>query len=286
MLFMTDHDRPLLVCFVADLMFSTKISSVAAHLDYEVRWIESADALPGAAGPTGEGPGERLEGQSGALFERITAWQPALLIFDLDNEMIPWRRWIAALKSSPATRRLPILAYGAHVNTQALSDARSAGADAVVARSRFSSALPELIREHAAIRDSAGLAAACGEPAPPLVLEGITLFNEGHFYKCHDALEEAWRAEEGPVRDLYRAILQIGIAYFQIERGNYRGAVKMLLRVRQWLAGLPDACQGVDVARLREDVSRVYEALAALGPEQLAGFDTSLFRPVRFSGTR
>jgi hypothetical protein len=71
----------------------------------------------------------------------------------------------------------------------------------------------------------------------------------------------------GPVRDLYRAILQIGISYFQIERGNYRGAVKMLLRVRQWLAPLPAVCQGVDVSRLREDVERVYATLADTGPD-------------------
>jgi predicted metal-dependent hydrolase len=276
--------RPVLVCFVSDLMFSTKIGNVAEQLGYGVQWIEKATALPGEAGPSGEGPGERLEGQAGALFHRITMWQPVLLIFDLDNEAIPWRRWIAALKSSPATRRLPILAFGSHVNTEALSTARNAGADAVVARSRFSSSLPDLIRQHALERNGAGLHRACGEPLPPLVMEGITLFNAGHYYKCHDALEEAWRAEDGPVRDLYRAMLQVGIAYFQIERGNYRGAVKMLLRVRQWLAPLPDTCQGVDVARLREDAGRVYEALAALGPDDLATFDTSLFRPIRLTG--
>jgi len=92
---------PLIVGFVADLMFATRISGVAERLGYAVRWIEDAADLPGAAGPTDEGPGELLEGQSGALFERLTSWQPALLIFDLDNAKIPWQRWIAALKSSP-----------------------------------------------------------------------------------------------------------------------------------------------------------------------------------------
>ncbi len=280
---MDNPASPLIVGFVADLMFATRIAAVAQRLGYELRWIESAADLPGAAGPTAEGPGELLEGQSGALFERLTGWQPALLIFDLGNDGIPWQRWIAAIKSSPATRRLPILAYGSHVNKEALAAARSAGADGVVARSRFSAALPELIAEYARQRDSAGLLDACRQPPPALVVEGITLFNAGHYYKCHDALEEAWRAEERPVRDLYRAILQVGIAYFQIERGNYRGAVKMLLRVRQWLAPLPDICQGVDVAQLRDDVSRVHDALTALGPAELADFDRSLFRPIRFA---
>jgi predicted metal-dependent hydrolase len=280
---MTSDAPPLLVCFVADLMFTTKIAAVAAHLHYDVRWIEAASTLPGTAGPSEEGPGERLEGQSGALFERITSWQPALLIFDLDNEAIPWRQWIAALKSSPATRRLPILAFGAHVERQVLADAHSAGADAVVARSRFSRSLPDLIREYAAAQDRTALEDICAEPAPALVREGIALFNDGQYYKCHDALEEAWRAEEGPVRDLYRAILQVGIAYFQIQRGNYRGAVKMLLRVRQWLAPLPGVCQGVDVSQLREDTTQVYGALTALGPDQLDQFDEGLFGPIRLA---
>lgn len=274
---------PLIVGFIADLMFATRVSSVAERLGYAVRWIGDARELPGEAGPTEEGPGELLEGKSGALFELLTDWQPALLIFDLDNAEIPWRRWIAALKSSPATRRLPVLAFGAHVNSEALAAARSAGADGVVARSRFSAALPELIGAYARQRDSAGLNEACRQPPPDLVVEGITLFNAGQYYKCHDALEEAWRAEEGPVRDLYRAILQIGIAYFQIERGNYRGAVKMLLRVRQWLAPLPAICQGVDVSLLREDVSRVHDALTALGPGEMGDIDRTLFRPVRFA---
>lgn len=281
---MNELPSPLIVGFVSDLMFSTQIGNVARRLGYDVRWIESARRLPGHAAPGEEGPGERLEGQAGALFNQVTKAQPALLIFDLDNEEIPWRRWIALLKSSPATRRLPILAFGSHVNTEALVAARSAGADSVVPRSRFSSHLPELIRELARHRDSAGLAASCSQPAPALVLEGIALFNAGHYYKCHDALEEAWRSEEGPVRDLYRAILQIGISYFQIERSNYRGAVKMLLRVRQWLAPLPAVCQSVDVSRLREDVERVYATLADTGPEEMTGFDTSLFRPVRLTG--
>lgn len=280
---MNEPAAPLIVAFIADLMFATRVSSVAERLGFDVRWIEDTRDLPGVAGPTHEGPGELLEGKSGALFERLTGWQPALLIFDLDNAEIPWQRWIAALKSSPATRRLPILAYGSHVNTGALAAARSAGADGVVARSRFSAALPDLILQYARQRESGAWERACRQPPPDLVVEGIRLFNAGQYYKCHDALEEAWRAEEGPVRDLYRAVLQVGIAYFQIERGNYRGAVKMLLRVRQWLAPLPAVCQGVDVSLLREDVRRVHEALTALGPGEMGGFDRSLFRPVRFA---
>jgi predicted metal-dependent hydrolase len=89
-------------------------------------------------------------------------------------------------------------------------------------------------------------------------------------------------AEEGIGRDLYRAVLQVAVAYYQIERANYNGAAKMFLRMRQWIEPLPDVCRGIDVAQLRTDSRRVHQALLALGPERLHEFDVSLLRPVKY----
>ena len=110
----------------------------------------------------------------------------------------------------------------------------------------------------------------------------IILFNEGHYYKCHDALEEAWQQDKTPGRDLYRGVLQYGIALYQIERGNFRGAVKMLLRLRQWLDPLPDVCRGVQVARLRQNISQVTDAVQRLGADNLIEFDFTLVEPILF----
>lgn len=279
-----DNKKPVIVGFVADLLFNVKIGEVARKLDFEMRWIERAsDVAPGDPDAPADRPGELLHGQGGALFSKLSAWQPALLIFDLNNERIPWRHWIASLKSSPATRRIPIIAFGSHVETEMLKDARKAGADTVVARSRFSSALPQLLQENARATDEAALADTCAEPLAELAAEGIEMFNEGHFYKCHDYLEEAWVNDESAGRDLYRGILQVGIAYYQIERGNYRGAIKMLLRVRQWLDPLPEVCRGVNVARLKEDVNNVQDALQTLGPEKMDEIDRGLFRKIELN---
>lgn len=276
-----NETRPLLVAFVADLMFSTRIANVASFLDYRVHWIENA----GQVGDPGdydlpETPGESLHGREGLLFAQITAMQPALLLFDLTNRAIPWEQWIAALKSSPATRRIPIMAFGPHEDVAVMQRAKSVGADVVVGRSRFTADMPRLLQQYARAVDRRAIADACAEPLSEQAQEGVRLFNRGEYYRCHDALEEAWMLDAGPGRDLYRGILQIGIAYFQIERGNYRGAVKMLLRVRQWLEPLPPVCRGVNVARLREDAQAVYDALVTLGPERIAEFDRSLFRPI------
>lgn len=283
----TERNTPLIVAFVADLMFTTKIANVANHLGYQVKWIEKAADL-GEIDPDAppQLPGELLHGREGRLFQQLAHWQPALLLFDLNNKQIPWEPWIMALKSSPATRRMPILCFGPHEDVATMKRAKAIGADAVVARSRFTANMPQLLQQHARIPDYAALAETCREALPELVIEGIELFNEGEYYRCHDSLEEAWMNEQGPVRDLYRAILQVGIAYYQIERGNYRGALKLLLRVQQWLAPLPNRCRDVNVARLREDVRAVHDALVELGPERLEELDHTLFRPVEYNPTR
>lgn len=123
----------------------------------------------------------------------------------------------------------------------------------------------------------------CSEPLPPNALDAIRLFNAGEYYKQHDLLEALWRAEPRPIRRLYQGILEIGVAYYQITRGNRRGALKMLRRGLRWLDQFPNACQSVDVARLRADARAVQAALAA-SPD-LSGFDFTLLKPVRLLDT-
>jgi hypothetical protein len=204
------------------------------------------------------------------------------LLFDLTNKSIPWVTWIPALKSSPATRRIPIIGFGPHEDVALMKEAQGLGAELIVGRSRFTSDMPALFERYVRVPDRSAVEGACAEALSDLGLEGIAQFNAGAYYKAHDSLEAAWVADQGPGRDLYRAMLQIGIAYHQIERGNYRGAVKMLLRVRQWLEPLPDVCRGVDVARLREDAERVYTALVEAGETGLATLDRDLLRPIVF----
>lgn len=277
------EETPLVVAFVADLMFTTRIQNVVRGVDYRVQWIGQASDVEGDDSGTAAVRGEQLSGKTGQLFELITAWQPALLLFDLSNSAVPWQQWIPELKSSPATRRIPILAFGPHTNVDLMREAKRVGADAVLARSRFTADMPNLLQQYARTVDYGAISAACQESLAPLALSGIEAFNRGKYYASHDELEEAWRQDDSAARDLYRGILQVGIAYYQIENENYRGALKMLLRVRQWLEPLPDSCRGIDVAQLRSDATSVHNALVDLGPDRISEFDRALFMPVLFS---
>ncbi len=247
-----------------------------------MEWIESAALLgPDEASHRNE-PGEAIDGRTGRLFQKLTDWQPVLLIFDLGNTAVPWQKWIPRLKTAPATRQIPILCYGSHVNVEMMTEAKRVGADAVLARSRFVSDLPNLLQKYARIPDREAIQTACQEPIADLARRGIELFNQGEYYQCHDYLEEAWRQDESNGRSLYQGILQTGIALYQIQQGNYRGAAKMLLRLRQWLNPLPDVCRGVRVAALRHNVAAIHESLLALGSDKIADFDWQVVQPIRF----
>lgn len=267
--------------FVTDLFTQPSIESTAAASGFQLRFIEG---LPGEGDSFPARPGEPLSGPAGDLVRSVSEARPALLIFDLSSTAIPWESLIAVLKSSAATRRVPILAFGAHKDAHTLKRAREAGADRVVARSRFMRAMPDLVLELAGRLDAQGLAAACRQPLSALARRGAELFNAGDYFEAHEILEEAWNEDRTAVRELYRAILQVAVAYLQIERGNYRGAAKMFLRLRQWIDPLPATCRGVDVQGLREAAYAVEAELLRLGEDGIHELDRSLFRPVRLLG--
>jgi hypothetical protein len=223
-----------------------------------------------------------MTGRGVSLIEKITHLRPVLIVFDLGNDQIPWRSWLPMIKTIPATRRLPIICFGAHIDALSLTDARKFGADGVFSRSRFMSAIKEIIEKYARIPDEAGLARTCAGSLSEHALKGLELFNASEYFDAHEELEFAWNEEESIGRELYRAVLQVAVAYLQIERRNYKGAYKMFLQLRQWLGPLPDVCRGINVAKLKEDSAIVYQALIALGPDRIGEFNRALFQPVEY----
>ena len=210
-----EEKKPISVGFVADLMSTTKIEPAAVHAGFEMVWVETAVSVAEVdplAPP--ERPGERLHGREGKLMQKLIDLQPALLLFDLSNQAIPWQQWMAIIKSSPATKRIPIIAFGPHEDVDLMRTAKESGCDQVLARSRFFSDMPQLLRKYAHIPDLDVLVETCAQPLPELAQEGIALFKQGEVYKCHDSLEEAWKDDQTAGRDLYQGILQTGMPRF------------------------------------------------------------------------
>ena len=83
-----------------------------------------------------------------------------------------------------------------------------------------------------------------------------------------------------PERILYQGILQIGLAYYQISRGNYRGALKMFLRAQRNLTPLGDTLLGIDLRQLLDDAKSVESTLRQLGPGKINQLNWRLIKAV------
>jgi uncharacterized protein len=107
-------------------------------------------------------------------------------------------------------------------------------------------------------------------PPPPLLVEGVRLFNEGRWFEAHEVLEDAWRADPTELRRLYQGLLQVGVGLHHASRGNLRGALNLLDRGIARLEPFRPRCLGLDVERLLRDAGEARRALAA--PGGLEGF--------------
>ncbi|GMV86782.1 MAG: hypothetical protein AMXMBFR80_26370 [Dehalococcoidia bacterium] len=105
-------------------------------------------------------------------------------------------------------------------------------------------------------------------------------FNRGLFYECHETLEEIWQQEHGPVRDLYKGLIQVAAAFVHITRGNYAGAERLCRTALGYLAPYRGSgALGFDVDRIASDVEDAHGRIIALGPGRIQEFDLSR-RPV------
>ncbi len=102
---------------------------------------------------------------------------------------------------------------------------------------------------------------------PETVREGLRLINQGAYYEAHEALEEAWRAEARPIRELYQGLLQAAVVAYHIQQANWRGAIKVYHRAMRHLRPWPDRVHDIDVAAVRAQLER----LAHLARQALRG---------------
>ncbi|MGB0453514.1 MAG: DUF309 domain-containing protein [Bacteriovoracaceae bacterium] len=62
---------------------------------------------------------------------------------------------------------------------------------------------------------------------------GVKLFNSGHYWECHEEIEDLWIEELGPVRYVYWAIIQLATALYHFEDENFAGARGMLHKTHE-----------------------------------------------------
>lgn len=212
----------------------------------------------------------------------VDGYYPILILIDLSIAQPQDGEKATALikrgKLLPHTRATPIIAF--HEHESARQQAEQAGADATIAPIQLQRQLSQLVADH--LNPPIRYVDGWDEPLPADAAKGLEEFNRGDYFEQHESLEEAWNAEQRPVRELYQGILQVGVALLQIERNNWEGAIKLFRRGLPKLRDLPPTCQGVDVAQLRSQMEQIHHEVSQLGPEKLSQFDQGRFPKIEF----
>jgi predicted metal-dependent hydrolase len=214
-----------------------------------------------------------------AFVEALDRYFPVLALLDLKTAG-DWETAIRRSKMRPHTRQIPIYAFGSHVDVETLQRARRAGADHAWANSRMMAELVNVVERH--IHPPVRYPEGWDDALSATARRGLEEFNRGEYFEQHEHLEEAWMAESRPIRDMYQGILQVGVAFLQIEEGNWAGALKMFRRGLPKLRDLPDVCQGVNIAALRSAAGQIHAEISELGPERLGEFDQNRFPKVEY----
>lgn len=116
---------------------------------------------------------------------------------------------------------------------------------------------------------------------PGPVLEGIERFNEGEFYASHEYLAEAWLHEPRRIRLLYQGILKVGIGFYHLGSGNWRGATRLLRSGIRLLEEFEPETLGINVSEIVRGCEQCLGELEELGPEGLREFHTAKIPRIR-----
>ena len=97
--------------------------------------------------------------------------------------------------------------------------------------------------------------------------KGVREFNAGHYFECHDTLEELWSGIRGPSRDFLQGLIQVAVGHYHLSGGNAAGAASMFARALKRFEKYPERYFGFDLEGQRRDLRLRAERLAA-GTEQ------------------
>lgn len=118
-----------ILAVVEDLFFVVKINDLARRAGLQVEFVKSAQDV----------------------LEKASAERPLMVIVDLNNAAVNAVDLIARLKGVPETKSVSVVSFVSHVQGELKQQAQEAGANMVLARSAFSSSLPQILRRHSGV---------------------------------------------------------------------------------------------------------------------------------------
>lgn len=111
---------------VEDLFFVVKINDLAKRAGLEAEFVKTEDEVVAKAAEQ----------------------QPLMVIVDLNNQKIEPVALISKLKANKETKGVSVIGFVSHVQGELKQQAQDAGANMVLARSAFSTNLPQIFKRH------------------------------------------------------------------------------------------------------------------------------------------
>ena len=78
------------------------------------------------------------------------------------------------------------------------------------------------------------------------LLRGIERFNAHEFWHAHEEWERAWLQTGGDEKLFLQGLIQLAAAYHHVQRGTFRGGVRLFDAALRRLAAFPPGYAGVD----------------------------------------
>jgi predicted metal-dependent hydrolase len=83
---------------------------------------------------------------------------------------------------------------------------------------------------------------------------GMTEFDAGRYFECHDTLEDLWSGIRGPSRDFFQGLIQVAVAFHHLGNGNRAGAASLLEKALGRLERYGDVYLGMDLVAHRTEL--------------------------------
>ena len=122
---MKEKSVPLVLLISTDLFFGMRIKNSAQQLGVHPIWIENIEAWS-----------DNLQ--------KLEASDHSIVFLDLASKL-NWQHLLSQAKDNERTKHVRWIAFGSHVDSKILREAKQLGADQVMARSKFTQSLPELL---------------------------------------------------------------------------------------------------------------------------------------------
>lgn len=89
----------------------------------------------------------------------------------------------------------------------------------------------------------------------------IRLFNQRQFFEAHEVLEDEWH-KTGRGDNFYKGLIQLAAALVHVQKGNAKGAKRLVGTARRYLEPYGACHQGLNLGKLFAEVSSLVRRVA------------------------